>query len=171
MGFILPIITAILLGYADLQSKKKLKKNIQGQYLLKLNKSFKWLGIICCFICSVLVSQTLLNWNPEIVILGPLTCLMFLLMGLLLLIPYYRYTVLFDTRKIQVTGALGKTKQIEWTAVEKVSFNSITAYLKLVTPKEKVTINRHTIGFDQFLEYLELHTRFKAKDISNVFKY
>ncbi|PHR90419.1 MAG: hypothetical protein COA80_16325 [Leeuwenhoekiella sp.] len=170
MGFILPIITALLLSYADLQSKKKLRKNIQGQYLLKLNKSFKWLGIICCFICSVLVSQTLVNWNPEIAILAPLTCLMLLIMGVLLLLPYYRYAVLFDTRKIQVTGALGKTKQIEWTAVQKVSFNSITGYLKLVSPKETMTINRHTIGFDQFLEYLELHTRFKAKDISNAFK-
>lgn len=94
---------------------------------------------------------------------------MFLIMGLLVLVPYYRYTVLFDTRKIQVTSALSKTKQIEWTAVEKVSFNATTGYLKLIAPTEKVTIYRHTIGFDQFLEFLELHTRFKAKDISNTF--
>ncbi|NAS29990.1 hypothetical protein GTQ40_03305 [Flavobacteriaceae bacterium R38] len=170
MGIILPIITGLFLLYADFQSSKKLKKNVHGQFCLKLNKSYKWVGIICCLIGSFLLNAAIINWNEEIVVLAPIVVSMFFGLGVITLTWYYNYQLVFNGRKIISTNWRRKKRIIEWTDIETIKFNAISGYLKLYTKLEKIIVLQHSTGFIEFLREMESKTRFSTEELKIPFK-
>lgn len=170
MGFILPVITAIILLYAHFQSRKTLRKSLTGHYLHKLNRSFYVIGILCCLIAVFLLNAAIINWNEEIALLAPITVFIFLVMAFVLLMGYYNYRVVFDDRRIQVTTWTGKRRSITWSSIEHIKYHSTLGYVKLVTNQQNTVVYIHTTGFIEFLKYMELKTTFKAEELKIPFK-
>ncbi|WP_010519062.1 hypothetical protein [Croceivirga radicis] len=165
MGIIFPLITGLLLLYADFQSGKKLKKNVHGQFHLRLNKSYKWIGIVCCLIGSFLLNAAISHWNEEIAFFAPFAVLIFFVMGIVILVWYYNYQLVFDDRRIISTNWMRKKRIIEWSDIENIKFNTKSGYLKLYTKLEKIIILQHSTGFIEFLKLMELKTKFRAEEL------
>jgi len=161
MGILLPILTGLLLLYADYKSRKKLNQNIHGQFSLKLNASYKWVGFACCLIGSFLLNAAISNWNEEIYLMASFAVLMFFGIGILLLIWYYNYELVFDEKRITATNWKQNKKTIHWMEVEKVEFNATLGYLKLYSKNIKMVVFEHSVGFVEFLRNLESKTKFK----------
>ena len=140
MGIILPIITGLLLLYADFQSRKRINKNLHGQFSLKLNGSYKWVGIVCCLIGSFLMNAAISHWNKEIAIMAPIAISIFFGLGVAILIWYYNYSLGFDDKRIISTNWKGKKRIIKWTDVENIKFNATSGYLKLYSKVEKIVV-------------------------------
>ena len=170
MGFILPLITAIILFYADFQSRKRLRKDPTGHNYLKLNRSFYVIGILCCMVAAFLLNAAIINWNEEIALLAPIAVFIFLVMAFVLLMGYYNYRVEFDDRRIQVTTRTGKKHSITWSSIKHIKYNPTLGYLKLFTDQENTVVYTHTTGFIEFLKYMELKTAFKSEELKIPFK-
>ncbi|WP_318309823.1 hypothetical protein [Flagellimonas crocea] len=170
MELILPTITGLLLFYADLQSGKKLRKNLHGQFSLKLNSSYKWTGTVCCLIASFLLSAAISHWNEDIAAMATIVIFTFYGMGIIILVLYYNYELVFDDRKIISTNWKGKKRIIQWTDIENIKFNKTSGYLKLYSKIEKINVLQHSTGFVEFLRKMELKTTFKTEDLRIPFK-
>jgi len=165
MGILIPILTGLLLLYAGFQSKKTLYKNVNGEFSLRLNKAYKWVGIICCFIGSLLLNLAFIHWNEEIYLMAPLAILMFFGIGSCILIWYQNYEVLFNENKIKIKNWQGKEKVLKWSEIEDIKFNSTSGYLKLYSKSKKHIIHQHSVGFMDFLKIMELKTKFRKEKL------
>ncbi|MET1259887.1 hypothetical protein ABV409_11105 [Flagellimonas sp. DF-77] len=170
MGMILPILTALLLFYADFQSGKRIPKNVHGQFALKLNRSYKWVGIVCCFTGSFLMNAAIIHWNKEIAVMAPIAISIFFGLGVAILIGYYKYSVVFDDKRIIVTNWIGKKRTIKWTAIENIKFNATSGYLKLYAKVGKIVVLQHSTGFVEFLKRMESNSRFRAEELRIPFR-
>ncbi len=170
MGIILPILTGLLLFYADFQSRKRLRKNVHGQFSLQLNPSYKWVGIVCCLIGSFLLSAAILHWNEEISLIAPIVVIIFFVMGSFMLLWYYNYTLVFDDKKIISTNWRGKKRIINWTEIENIKFKATSGYLKLYFKSENIVVLQHSTGFVEFLRQMESKTKHRAEALKIPFQ-
>ncbi len=161
MGILLPIITAALLLYADFKSSKRLRKNIHGKYQLKLNNSYKWVGFACCLIGAFLLNAAISAGNKDIYAIASVAILLFFVLGILTLVWYYNYEVVFDDKKINITNWKGKKNTLSWTEIENMKFNASSGYLKVYTKSGKHLVFQHSVGFVEFLKMMERNTRFR----------
>ncbi|CAM1358273.1 hypothetical protein [Tenacibaculum xiamenense] len=162
---ITPLIMGGLLIYSNLQSQKRIRKNVHGKFFLKLNSIYKWLGFLCCFIASFILGFLITHWNTEIYILGPLTVLLFLGMGVTVLIWYYNFGVVFDQKRITRTNWYNAKSTISWNEIENIKFNIITSNLKIYSRVNSITIPQQTVGFVEFLNLMEEKTGYKAHEL------
>ena len=160
-----PLIMGALLIYSDLQSQKRIRKNVHGKFFLKLNSIYKWLGFLCCFIASFILGFLITHWNTEIYILGPLTVFLFLSMGIGVLIWYYNYEVIFDQKRIVVTNWKKRQLTIMWNEIENIKFNVVTSNLKIYSKMISINIPQQTVGFVEFLNLMEERTGYKAHEL------
>lgn len=161
VGLLLPIITVALLLYADFKSRKKLRKDFHGKYQLKLNKSYKWVGFACCLIGSFLLNAAITAGNEEIYAIASVAILMFFVLGILILIWYYNYEVVFDDNKVTLANWKGKKSTFNWIEIENLKFNTSSGYLKVYTKSNKHLVFQHSVGFVEFLKMMESKTRFR----------
>ena len=165
MEIVAPLITGLFLLYADKQSRKKLGKNIHGEYTLKLNGGYKWLGMICCLIGSFLLNAAISHWNEDIFLMVSLAVSMFLGMGLFALIWYYNYEIVFDDKRIKSTSWKNVKRNISWSEIESIKFNAISGHLLLHTKTAKIMVFQHSRGFAEFLRMMELNTKFRIEEL------
>ena len=161
-NLLIPLVTAILLYYADLRSRKSLRKNRDGRFVLRLNSLYKWMGFVTMLISSFLIGLAFEYWNEDIQFLAPIAIAMFLIMSIYLLSWYYNYEVVFDESRIRATTWKTRRKTINWNEVVKVRFNPILGSLKLYTNKERLVVLQHSTGFIEFLRMMESKTNYSA---------
>jgi len=151
--------------YSNYKSNKRIQRNVYNQFSLKLNKSYLWVGIICCLLGSVLMSAAIKHWNKDIYIMSSLTVVFFLGMGIIVLSWYYNYELIFDEKRIIASDWKRKKITTKWSEIENIKFSVISGYLKLYSKNERIVVHQHSIGFVEFLRFMEMKTNYTKEEL------
>jgi hypothetical protein len=149
------IISSILILYFNYKAKKRIQKNLSGKFILKADISFKWLGIICCFIGVVLLNILTIYVNKDIFLVASLTIGLFLCLGVIALMRFYNYKLIFDHEKLIVTNWLNNKKVVLWEDVEKIKYLRMYRILKFYTKSNKVSLIQDSKGFNQIIKMIK----------------
>jgi len=152
------------MGYLNKNASKTVSKNSTGEYLLKMNKVYQTLGYISIGIAIVFLLATLFVEEDNFLIIGMITILLFSGLGIPCVLYYQNHEVRFNNEYLNVTSWTGKTNEILWSEIEKVEFNPISGYFKILTLDKMLTIKYQIIGFKTFLQMMERKTAYKASD-------
>lgn len=174
MDWIEHAITAILIGafmaYASSQSTKELSKNIEGKYCLRLNVSYKWIGMVSIVLGIVAFIAGLLSDEEGIFMIVFFVLLIFGGLGIILVMWYQNHQLIFDEETISVKSWKGKTETVKWEAIDNIKFSPIMGYLRIYSKTKKLNIHFHLVGLVGFVRMMEEKTKYTARELKLPFK-
>jgi hypothetical protein len=149
------IISGILLFYFNYKAKKRIRKDLSGKFILKVDISFKWLGIICCLIGVTLFNILIIYGNKDIFLVASLTIGLLIFLGVITLTWFYNYELIFDNEKLIVINWLNNKKVVLWEDVEKIKYLRMYRVLKFYTKSNKVSVTQDSKGFIEVIKMIE----------------
>ncbi|MGB0186376.1 MAG: hypothetical protein ACPF88_05520 [Flavobacteriaceae bacterium] len=149
------IISGILLFYFDYKAKKRIRKNLNGKFVLKVDVTGKWLGIICCLIGVFLLNMMLLYGNKDIYLFASLTTGLFLFLGSITLMWFYNYELIFDNEKLIVTNWLNNKKVVLWKEIKRIKYLKMYRLLKFYTESIEISVTQDSEGFIEIIKMIE----------------
>lgn len=168
MDWIEPLISGIaitaFLAYSNKKAATKVEKNEAEMFHLRVNGSYKWIGIIA--IGFGLIVFIGVSMEPEglnaVAFIGTM---LFIVLGLVVLMWYYNHQLIFNETTIIVKDWIGKTKKMDWEEIEKIKFSPVMGYLRIYSKSEKLNIYQHLVGLIEFLKIMENKTDYKAAEL------
>lgn len=174
MDWIQHIITAVLIGaflaYSSRKSAKEVEKNIEGKYCLKINESYKWIGIASIILGIVVLIAAIISEEEGIFIIASFIILPFVGLGILLMMWYQNHRLIFDEETITVKSWKGNTTIIKWEDIDNIKFSPIWGYLRIFSKSKKQNIHYHLVGLIEFVKMMENKTKYRAKELKLPFK-
>jgi len=162
-------ITAILIGafmaYASSKSAKEVSRNIEGKYCLRLNTSYKWLGMGSIVLGGIGLIAAIVAEEEGILVVVFLAMLLFIILGIILMMWYENHQLIFDEETISVKSWKGKTEMVRWDAIDNVKFSPIWGYLRIYSKEQKLNIHFHLVGLVGFVKMLEDKTTYNAREL------
>ncbi|MFA6190293.1 MAG: hypothetical protein WC711_02135 [Candidatus Staskawiczbacteria bacterium] len=132
-------------------------EKLGGETILKPSRLFYYLGVLSIIIGASMwlffISDT--NRTNQAIIVISLISAFFLLSGTYLCAYVIRYFVKYSEKGIVYRGLFGKTKEMDWSDVKKITFSDISTYLKLKNGPIVINIYPMTKGFDSFINKLK----------------
>ncbi|MFL0267812.1 hypothetical protein [Candidatus Clostridium radicumherbarum] len=158
-SIIIIIVVSLFMSYLMSSSKKEIAANEEGFLVFKMNKAYGivgTLGIIAIFIVGIIASLgTVKTISGALVVL--LISILLLLLCLPLLLVSRNQKIMVSDEKILFYSMTGKLKEILWTDINEVKFNKVSLELKLITNSTSIKLHMHLVGFNRFLELMEMN--------------
>lgn len=168
-SIVLVLVVVLAFLFFQLKNARKKIEPSKGNYVMRVPKLFRFLGIIGCIMaiagCIYLFGTSELSFWETLMQATFLTVL-FAIPSLWLLLSGLNHKVTFNQKTIMVTNLKGKVKNIEWSDITDADFSNVTGYLKLKTVNEQVKVSQSLIGFYHFVYFLGKKTRFQPKALN-----
>lgn len=159
------LIMAIIIFFVIRASKKEPKKTYGGALSYKHPRFYFLFGVATCIAtCGVLVWGLLTTGRDE-----PWALLGIAIMGFSLSVPLVLVGMNSETRTTEEgvgqTTMLGNEKFIRWERISSIRFRKWSGELVIKSDMHKINAHMHLIGFDEFVNQLNLHTGVTRRDM------
>lgn len=145
-------------------SKKKAKRNVDGNTILRLPYFYFIIGVICSLFCVGIGVFGLLNSPKEDWFFIVIVCLIFFSLGLYLTLSI-NHNVIISDQFIEEINFFRQRKKIKWSEIEKIKFGIVSQMLKIQGSKTKIKVHLHMIGFKELVAKIEDKTKFDKNEI------
>jgi hypothetical protein len=175
--FVKTILIILVVGFfMKLISKgqKRSPEVLNGNTVLRPSNMFFWSGIASLVIGTSI--WLLLFWGinktQSALTTVSIISLFFLISGAYLCLYTKRYFVKYSNEEVISGSILGKVKKMNWSNINKITFNRGSMYLKLYDGSSTINVYAMTIGFDSFIGKLKEKTdsELYSKAIENIEK-
>lgn len=145
-------IVSLAAYIAITRSKKIVEKDIHGDVTLRFPKFLLYfgyvylaLGVIFLITCSILLSYT-----SDAIFVMPFA-LFFFFVAIYFILQDRNKRFVFSNKRIVTYNLLGKSRELRWTQVIRVSVGTLTPSLILHSKNVKVKVNCNLAGGEQFI--------------------
>lgn len=160
------IAASISTYYFKKGNADKVQKNLSGNYVLRLPKMYKFIGILSIFIIIFFIILALLIQDEVLVILTIVMLAFFGGLGVPCLLAYKNYSVELNEKTITTFNWIGKKKVLFWSEIKDIKFSPISGYIKIFgNHKDVLKINHHLNGLNLLKSKIDEKTRWNAKDL------
>lgn len=159
-------VVTLALSYLGKMARKPVQPSKSGQFVLRLNKMYLyvgWLGAIIGLVCMIGV---LFSDDDAKLLLVVLFFVIFIPTSGVCMLWYKNHITVFDQETLTVQNWLGKSKTVQWKDIQYVKFKPLSGYIRLQDDLgRKVNIHMHISGLSNLLDAIEQQTPFKRNDI------
>jgi len=161
------LVVTFTMRYLNKKSTLNLTPNSTGEFQLRMNKLYYYLGLICISLTIFAIVICLINIEGDdkwIAIIGFAS--IFGALGMICYLWYINYYVILDSKYIITNSVLNKRQEIEWDKIARVSFSNTSGLLTFYADNHmKVKVHMHIVGFNEVLNSMERNTKFRKKDL------
>ncbi|UII28161.1 PH domain-containing protein [Fulvivirga maritima] len=158
--YAIPVVVLIIMMFLMSASKKQPKVDDKGNVILKLPIFYLIVGLLAVFGAVAVLVYGLINHEPESPFALLFTVVLILGLAVPLLLMGLNFRLIIKDAGVEQRTMLGKTKAIEWSDIQDVSFGKVSLELKIISNNNKIKVHMHSIGFGTLLEAIESHTDF-----------
>ena len=166
---ILPIIViGFVMSYLVDASKKKPKKDIQGNTILQLPSFYYLFGLALLIGGIGLILYLYIFDNHIDKKYGVLFGLFGIIPGALLYRKGYVSHIMINDLEINETTMLGNKNSIKWSEIQTVSFSKMNKEIVIKSKDNTIKAHVHLVGFPQLVATIEAKT---GKSVKNLIVY
>ncbi|MFM7021673.1 MAG: hypothetical protein ACKOXB_01740 [Flavobacteriales bacterium] len=162
-SFLIPVVVSLVMAFLYAASRKKPIEDEMGNKILRLPVFFYVLGVIS--IVFGLVLSLLVFSNEEDVFISIPFFMLFFILGMVLIIGRKNTQTVITPEKIIHTSFWGKTKELNWEEISKLSYGKMSQELKIESKKKKIRVHVLMVGFKELLSEIENRTSHSIRDL------
>ena len=163
--FVSSIAISISTYYLKKGNSNKIQKNLSGNYVLRLPRMYKYIGILSILIITIFVVGAIFIQDSLTIIMAILMSLLFGGLGIPCLLGYQNYSLSFNDENITVSNWRGRKAQLRWTEIQDVKFSTASGYIKLKGENSTLKINHHLDGLNIFKDKIDKNTKWNSKEL------
>ena len=156
---IIPIAVAIAMHYLNKQSKKDASFDADGNTLLLLPAFYGILGLAATGLGFGLLLFGLFDFKSEDIAAFFGLFLLFAGLGTPLILYRYVYKVVVTPQGLVERTIFGKSKSINWSAINTVKYNAMMMKLTVSDGITTLSCYAHLVGFNNLTQALEMHLK------------
>lgn len=154
------------LDYLNKASSKKVSKNENGWYELRMNRLYQFIGISVGIMGLSFLYLTIGEQHSSSLMIILVISLGFSSLGLTCFLWYRNHKLRFNDTTIIALNVYGKPSSLSWDDITDISFNGLSGQITLVgKDANTVKAHQHLVGLGSFVELIESKTKWTAKSL------